>query len=662
MRSDAVGFFWNDAPIPKPPRPEKEKRQPPERTWERADYLPGIEEARQWPVLMFNEYALMSEIGGELIFDIECYQNYFQVGFMSLKTGRVMLFALTPTQPMDLQRLRWVCDNFTLVGFNSKNYDIPMLSFACDGHNNETLKQISDAIIVYEENPVDIMRSWKVKKLQADHIDLIEVAPLRASLKIYGGRIAVPKMQDLPFHPASYLTPDQMLITAFYNVNDMVSTAYLRTILKEQIELRNTLTLEHGMDLRSKSDAQIAEAVLGAAIHRRTGVRPQRPHIDIGTVYRYNVPAYMRFHTAAMQEVLQTVRNTMFIVDPSGSIGMPPELANLQIKIGRATYTMGIGGLHSTEKSVCHRAVGGFKMCDVDVESFYPRIILNQGLYPKHLGTAFLEEFNTIVERRLKAKHEGNKVVANSLKITINGSYGKLGSQWSILYAPDLLVQVTISGQLSLLMLIEMLEMYGMEVISANTDGIAIKYREEQEELMRTVVKQWEAITSFKTEETQYLGIFSKDVNNYIAVKADGKTKGKGLYANPWNDTKDLSDRLKKNPASQIAIEAVEALLAKQVPVEETIRRCTDFTKFITVRHVTGGAVKDGNYLGKAVRWYYATGTQGELISAKSGHTVPLSEGAKPCMTLPAVMPDDIDYDWYVQRAERHLKDIGYYG
>lgn len=667
MRTDAVGFFWNDAPVPKPPRPQAPKRTPPERTWERPDYLPGLAEAMQFPVPHFTDHELMSEAGGELYFDIECYHNFFQVAFMSTKTGKVIDFILATDQNWypDTQRLAWITQNFTIKGFNSWHYDLPMLSFFMAGYGNAQLKEISDRIIVHEENSSDLLRAAKIKRWKCDHIDLKEVAPLFASLKMYGGRVHTKKMQDLPFNPHTLLSREQMYIVRWYCVNDLYNTRDVDRILEEQQKLRYAMSNEIQIDLRSKSDAQVAEAVIGHEVYIRNRSRPQVPKIDIGTAYRYQVPQNLQFQTDGMRSVLDTVRNTLLIVDHTGSIGMPPELKDLKIKINKATYTSGLGGLHSTEKHVCHRAVRGFRIFDVDVESYYPRIILNQGLYPKQLGPAFLDVFNQLVERRLHAKHVGDKVTAGSLKITINGTFGKLGNLYSILYAPDLLVQVTLSGQLYLLMLIELLEMYGCEVISANTDGICIKVHETKVEVMRAVVKYWESVTRFKTEENEYVALYSKDVNNYIAVKKDPKKgelfKGKGLYANPWSTEKDLEERLKKNPSASGCVDAVIALLTKGVPLRDSIYQCKDFTKFVSVRYVKGGAVKDGVYLGKAVRWYHATNQTSETVSAASGNKVPKTDGTKPCLVLPDSFPTDINYEWYVNEAESILKDIGYY-
>ena len=77
-----------------------------------------------------------------------------------------------------------------------------------------------------------------------------------------------------------------------------------------------------------------------------------------------------------------------------------------------------------------------------------------------------------------------SETAMNALKVTVNGSFGKFGSPYSVLYSPDLLVQVTVTGQLSLLMLIQWMESQGISVVSANTDGVVVKCPKSKEELM----------------------------------------------------------------------------------------------------------------------------------------------------------------------------------
>ena len=608
MRNDAVGFFWDDPPPPKAPKAEKLKRVPPEPTWLRPDYLPGLKEALEFPVqfMSIEELAIARQRREEMLTDVECYGNYFLVVFTNLVTGKIALVEMGDgLPPLDTRKLRWMLETYTCVTFNGINYDIPMCEMAVAGLSCSQLKKCSDMIIVEEMRGQDVRRKHaKGGNLKVDHIDLIEVAPLFASLKGYAGRMHAKKMQDLPFHPATILSPHQIAIVRWYCVNDTHNTALLRETLKEQIELRYTLSNEYKVDLRSKSDAQIAEAVMSAELQRRTGIRPKRPEIEVGTTYRYQVPPWMKFNSPLMQWALGVVAKAKFVVDYTGSIAMPEEIKDLQLDIMGSVYRMGIGGLHSSESTVAHHTDANYIMIDKDVESFYPRIILNQGMYPEHLGPEFLHVYRTIVERRLKAKADGNKPVAESLKIVINGSFGKFGSKYSILYAPNFLIQTTLTGQLSILLLIEMLEMRGIHVVSANTDGIVIKCPRNNMELFNWIVAEWERITQYKTEETRYLSLYSRDVNNYIAVKQkfdkatnswleipDG-IKSKGAYANPWSDSKNLAMRLHKNPTTTICVEAVEAFLTKGTPLDHTIRAANDIRKFVTVRSVKGGAVK----------------------------------------------------------------------
>lgn len=607
MRKDAVGFFWDDTPPPPAPKAEKIKRQPPEPTWLRPDYLPGLAEAQRFPVhvMSIQELTEAAQAREELITDVESYPNYFLVCFTSRVTGKVFyLEEILNVSKLDCKLLAWILTTFTTVGFNSNNYDIPICQMAAAGLGPMELWAATHRIIVEEVRGSDVMRERKVKALKVDHIDLIEVAPLMASLKTYAGRLHAPKMQDLPFKPGTVLTMDQITITRWYCVNDITNTQLLRETLNEHIELRYELSNEYLVDLRSKSDAQIAEAVIGHEFKRRTGTRAQRPEIEVGTVYRYKVPHFMHFQTPLMNWALNVIRNANFVVEHTGSIAMPEEIKELHLRINQSVYRMGIGGLHSSEQVAAHYTDKDNILFDKDVTSYYPFIILNLGLAPHHLGLPFLHVYREIVERRIAAKQAKNKVVADSLKIVVNGSFGKLGSKYSILYSPDLLIQVTVTGQLSLLMLIERLELAGIPVVSANTDGIVIKCPRPLQSLMNAIVAQWEKDTGFPTEETRYMALFSRDVNNYIAVKQkfdeekkvwieqpDG-TKNKGAYANPWASKKNMAERLHKNPTATICVEAVESYLTKGIPVVTTIRNATDITKFVAVRTVKGGAVK----------------------------------------------------------------------
>jgi hypothetical protein len=650
-----------------------EKRTPPEPVWLAPDYLPGLEEARRFDIPLLSDEELVDlslQIftkgqRHKLIFDIECYGNYLLIAFISVEIRKVTYLELSDDAWLDCRKLRWIFENFCVVGFNSNIYDIYIAAMAVNGCSTAMMKSATTAIIVYNERGWDILRHYKLKKLDCDHIDLVEVAPLFASLKIYGGRMHSQRMQDLPFHPDTVLSEPQRAIVRWYCVNDLRTTLELHNKVIKELVLREEMSKEYGVDLRSKSDAQIAEAVIAHEMEIIHGCRSYPPKIDPGTVYRYRAPAFLQYATPLMQDVLNTVCNVDFVVSEYGNIGLPQVLKDLSIRMNQSVYKMGIGGLHSTEKSAAHFAGPNVILKDVDVTSYYPFIILNLGLYPLHLGPAFLTVFRTLVERRVVAKRAGNKTVADSLKIVVNGTFGKLGSMFSILYSPDLLIQVTLTGQLSLLLLIERLELAEIPVVSANTDGIVIKCPKSKEAVMDAIVNQWKIDTGFETEETLYKALFSRDVNNYIAVKdpstwkekdiLEDRVKTKGVFA---------ASGLSKNPQNEICVEAIKQLLINDRPIQETIRQCTDITKFVNVRTVKGGAVKlyeqgqPGLFLGKAIRWYYGKDIPGEIVYAKSGNKVPKSDGAQPLMDLPEVFPSDVDYEWYERETLKILRQI----
>lgn len=661
-RKDMVGFFWDDTP-PEKITKEKIKRIPPEPVWLYDSYLPGLEEANAFNVELFTVDELRQAwLNKEhLVFDIECYKNYFLIAFKSIETGKVCYWQMEEHSKLEIQSLQWLINNFTIISFNGWNYDIPILSLALNKKSCKILKQATDEIIQLGFRPNDILKNYKCSKLKIDHIDLIEVSPLSASLKMYSGRLHCRKMQDLPFHPDKILNPNQISITRLYCINDLDNTILLHNSLKVELELRCEMIKTYEVDLRSKSDAQIAEAVIRKSLQKKGGVRIQKPVITPGRIYNYQAPSFLKYESPLMQWALKLITTTPFVTSEKGKVTLPAIIGEAPITLGTTSYKMGIGGLHSKEKTISYKANKDYIIKDVDVESYYPRIILNLSLFPEQLGRGFLNVYNEIVETRINAKRNKLKKIADSLKIVINGSFGKFGSPYSILYAPHLIIQTTITGQLSLLMLIERLELAGIQVISANTDGVVSYIKRNLEPIFDAIVKQWEIDTNFKMEETIYTALYSRDINNYIAIKPNGEAKLKGAFSNHWNDNSTF--RLHKNPTNLICIDAVNDWLTKGISVESTIYQCRDVTKFITVRDVKGGGVKvwldRTEYLGKAIRWYYAKDVDGEIVYAKSGNKVARSEGAKPLMELPLTLPTDINYDWYIEECYKILTEIG---
>jgi hypothetical protein len=543
-----------------------------------------------------------------------------------------------PFSDKDAARIKAVLSKNDTCGFNTLRYDLPLIAYALTG--NKTHADIYNASKSIIEDGVapwsiaDVPTQWTRR-----HIDLIEVAPgTMTSLKIYGGRINAPKMQDLPFDPHVPLAEENLELVASYCENDTQLTLLLADKLSEQVELRRSMGQQYGLNLLSKSDAQIAEAV----ILKELGKQVDKPDAGLNS-FSYSPPKWLHFETPMLADVLAAAKRCTFYTDSKGVVQMPKEL-DQAIEFNGATYKMGIGGLHSSEQCQTVMADREHFLMDADVASYYPSLILGSSLFPPQMGKGFLDVYRTIYTRRLDAKHKGDTITANSLKISLNGTFGKLGSPYSKLYAPKLLIAVTVTGQLALLMLIEALTQVGAKIKSANTDGVLIYGRRELLPKVRSVMNWWEHTTGFTLEETEYLSMHARDVNNYIAVKPGGKAKGKGVFAETG---------LMKNPAMPIIAKSVIQHLTTGKPIAELVRS-GDITDYVTIRTVTGGAQWEGTYLGKVVRFYWSTGGEA-LLYVKNGNKVATSDGAKPLMTLPAEMPQDIDFERYEKAAQELL-------
>src|ERR1035437_6153804 len=58
-----------------------------------------------------TDEELAGNVGSVLIFDTECFSNFFLVAFKHLQTGHV----LTLQVPLDIEKLHWLLQNYILI-------------------------------------------------------------------------------------------------------------------------------------------------------------------------------------------------------------------------------------------------------------------------------------------------------------------------------------------------------------------------------------------------------------------------------------------------------------------------------------------------------------------------------------------------------------------
>lgn len=596
-----------------------------------------------------------------VVLDCEVYPNYTLFAFKSLDHGTIVTLDIRGEDNClsheKLKLLHKIMVSKTTFGYNSRNYDIPVILYALQGKTAREICNLSNYIIDNNSPRWKTMDKFNLMSNNSiDHFDIQEPSPaVRISLKLYGARLHSKKLQDLPIKPNTMLSKKEMDNIDLYCINDLNTTIDLYNSIKNVIDLRLNMGKRYGSDLRSKSDAQIAEVVIKSQLSA-TGSFSKAPKIPEGKVFKYDKPKYITFESDILKDLLKTVEEQRFLLDANGKLKLPEDLTKFKIVIGSLQYKLGIGGLHSKETSQAIVAKDDEYLIDKDVTSYYPSIILNEKLYPKHLGEPFLDVYKKIVEERVEAKVSKNTVVNESLKIVINGSYGKLGSKYSFLYSPNLLLNVTLTGQLALLMLIEKLESCGFRVVSANTDGVVAIVNKDKYKQYSDICNQWENCTKFNLEESRYTAMYSRDVNNYLAIKTNGfKTKGAFKIGD-----------IRGNPDADISVEAVREFLINKKPIIKTISECKDVRKFIFARTVNGGATYKGEYLGRVVRWIYST--NGDKILVNKPHVttgkfskVPKSDGSRPLMDLPGELPEDLDISSYVKESVKLLDSCGYF-
>ena len=541
-------------------------------------------------------------------YDAEVAPNFFSITFKKIGTDIVKVFYMHEYSILGISFIELrdfvLTPNRWFIGFNNLFFDDILLDqlirydpnrFVVDLVIRDLYETASMLIAKVKEDYDEYRRLiYGIKKKKFNTLDIKKISRLYKSLKSTAVNIKYPFIQDMPVKVGEEIIKEEIPIVLAYNLNDveMVEDMFLKgevsygTTIREEINLRIKVGKKYKIDILNEDRSGMANRLLEAYYSQYTGVSP-RVFKDFRTSYpqgldiKYTIPKDVNFKTKVLQSLLEEMKFS-HVKDASDRF-------KFRIRINNTAYDIGKGGLHSVRKNVIFNETDDIELVDCDAASFYPRIMLKNRIKPKHLEPVFLKIVETIYNQRITAKSNDNKVVAEALKITINSIFGKLGEDKYWLYDLMAMYQVTISGQLYLLMLIERLEIAGFEVVYANTDGITTRVPKNRRDEYDKICLRWQQYTTFTLEFTNYKKAVIRDVNNYLIIYDDPK-KGSQVKMKGFFDTESWKDVVKSFSMPVVAY-AVRAYFEFNTPVEETINNCTDPLDFC-LSQVSGEAFK----------------------------------------------------------------------
>lgn len=602
-------------------------------------------------------------------YDIEIFPNLFCVTFLNLETKESTLFSIFKNRN-DINKLENFLDQeISLVGYNNQGYDGPMIQYLLQNKSSKTILQdlfeFSGKLINTERGYFN--NAWKkyqypenVKYSQIDLMKIIEISGVAPSLKQIAITLQWWRIQDLPL-PYDYViqTEDEANLVYEYNLNDTFITDKLYFEILPRIELREKLSQQFDVNLMSASDSKMADKILEkfyadelkADMKIVRNLRTKREQFFLADCIAPNIKFETNFFNRTKQEIAET------LIRKSNNYKYAKN-----ISFGGVEYELGVGGLHSVDLPAKFISDNEWKIYDQDVASYYPSIMINNKIVPEHLGEDFIRVLERITKERLAAK-KNDKVKAEALKITINAIFGKLGSDTFWLEDAKALRSVTVSGQLYLLMLIEKLVLNGIQVISANTDGVVSRVHKSQEKLFTEIGQEWQRETGFTLEQTEYLLYFRQDVNNYITKKANGEVKEKGKFLKKMD--------VKKGYKHPLVPLAMYEYVINNVPVEKTIKDCKNVLDFCISQksnrefkmehHLLNGEIEN---LQKNNRFFISNNTGGKLIKRRENDTT-IGINVEENVTILNDYDDkklieeyDIKYQYYIDEAEKYTKGI----
>lgn len=491
------------------------------------------------------------QTGKLLFYDIEAFKHYWCVVVVDEELETRHVFE-------DIESLRGYYKRNrkrTWVGYNSRQYDAPMLRFIMLGLDPYDCSQ---AMIVggkkWFQFNYNITEMYKRIPLRNYDCALLN----KGLKKLEGFRGSSVVESSIPWDYDVPLTREQKDEIVSYCTHDVLETRKVFYDTIEEYEAHESLveTFSLADEFFNKTKAQLSALILGAQ---------KRSWFD-----EWEFSIVDTLHLEKYTHVLD------WFLNPENH----DYKKDLETIIAGVPHTFAWGGIHGAKP----KYYGKGRFINMDVRSYYPSLMIEYYFLSRNVLDP--EKFKQIYFDRIEFKAVKDPR-QQPYKIVLNGTYGAMKDKFNLLYDPRQANNVCINGQLLLLDLMERLEDH-CEIIQSNTDGVLVKLHygtDAEAKLIKQIGQEWSERTRMVLEYEEVEIVAQKDVNNYLTIDKKGKVKSKGAWAKTWQkEAKVNGEKVLVNDYTDydcvILRKALQAYFKDGTPVADTINACDDLIDF----------------------------------------------------------------------------------
>lgn len=469
---------------------------------------------------------------------------------------------------------------------------------------------------------------------------------------------------DVDFKLDRKLTNAELRESVRYCKNDVQETINIFPFFKGDFDVQLELINEFKLPFSyiSKTQSQLVAKILGAN------------RVKNKDEFNLNFPDYLK-HIKKYKHIVEWFKKfkstEIFTDDEKKDIYSQ----KLDIDVAGVPHTFAWGGLHGAIPK--YHGTGYF--LHIDVSQYYPSLTVGHNYFSR--ATSFegkkrydmmrLESIRLKKFPELKTKRAGYKLCNNK-------AYGCMKDKYNELYDPLMANNICVTGQLALLLLIEMIEPH-CKLIQSNTDGLIVKLNDlDDYELIDDICYNWELMTKVKLAFDPIITkIYQKDVNNYLFIDEFEHVESKGAYV------KELSNLDNDLP---ILNKALKEYMIKGTPLEDTIYKADKLIDFQKIVKLSGKydwvEHNDKKYTYKCYRVFASNSDQDGIIYKVKLRTKKIDVGIERLIVPDnpkldkfantpercfldngdikgAKVPDKLDRQWYIDLAYERLRQFG---